>query len=99
MQRWPESRTPQTMNTVFKSLRFLCPDNKENEVLAAQSGLTPCNPMDYSPPGSSDHGILQERILEWVAVLFSKGFLQPRDQTQLSCIAADSLPSEPPGKP
>ena len=71
MKRWPESRTPHTMNTLFRSLRFLYPDNKENEVLVAQSGLTPCDPMDYSRPGSSDHGILQERILEWVAILFS----------------------------
>ena len=59
------------MNTLFRSLWFLYPDNKENEVLVAQSGLTPCDPMDYSQPGSSDHGILQERILEWVAILFS----------------------------
>ena len=71
MKRWPESRTPHTMNTLFRSLWFLYPDNKENEVLVAQSGLTPCDPMDYSQPGSSDHGILQERILEWVAILFS----------------------------
>ena len=41
-------------------------------VLVAQSCLTLCNPMDYSPPGSSDHGILQARILEWVAIAFSK---------------------------
>ena len=42
-------------------------------VLAAQSCLTFCNPMDYSPPGSSVHGILQARILEWVAIPFSRG--------------------------
>ena len=39
-----------------------------------------CDPMDCSPPGSSVHGILQARILEWVAIPFSKGFSQPRDQ-------------------
>ena len=38
-------------------------------------------------PGSSVHGILQARILEWVAVVFSRGSSQPRDQTQVSCIA------------
>ena len=87
MKRWPESRTPQTINTLFKSLWFLCPDNKENEVLVAQSGLTPCDPMDYSPPGSSDHGILQERILEWVAISFSRGSSWCRGQSRVSCIA------------
>ena len=40
-----------------------------------------CNPMDYSPPGSSVHGILQARILEWVPISFSRGSSQPRDQT------------------
>ena len=55
--------------------------------LAAQSCPTLCNPMDYSPPVSSVHGILQARILEWVAVLFSRGSFQPRDQTQFSHIA------------
>ena len=38
----------------------------------AQSCSTLCNPMDYSPPGSSVHGILQEKILEWVTIPFSK---------------------------
>ena len=41
--------------------------------LVAQSFLTLCDPMDCSPPGSSVHGILQARILEWVAILFSRG--------------------------
>ena len=56
------------------------------KVLAARSYLTVCNPMDCSPPGSSVHGILQERILVWTATPFSKGFFQPTDQTQVSCI-------------
>ena len=43
--------------------------------------------MDCSLPGFSVHGILQERILEWVAVSFSRGSSQPRNQTQISCIA------------
>ena len=55
--------------------------------------------MDCSPPGSSNHGILQARILEWVAISFSRGSSWLRDRTQVSCIAGDSLPSEPPGKP
>ena len=44
-------------------------------------------PMDCSPPGSSVHGILQARILEWVAISFSSRSFQPRDQTKVSCIA------------
>ena len=55
--------------------------------------------MDYSPPGSSVHGILQARILEWVAFPFSRGSSWPRDQTPISCIAGRFLTTEPPGKP
>ena len=43
--------------------------------------------MDCSPPGSSIHGILQARILDWVAISFSRGSSQPRDRTQVSFIA------------
>ena len=42
-------------------------------VLAAQSYPTLCNPIDYSPPGSSVDGILQVRVLEWVAIPFIRG--------------------------
>ena len=52
------------------------------EVKVAQSCPTPCDPMDYTV-----HGILQDRILEWVAFPFSKGSSQPRDWTQVSHIA------------
>ena len=45
----------------------------------AQSYLTLCDPMNYSLSGSSVHGILQARILEWVAMPFSRGSSQPRD--------------------
>ena len=55
--------------------------------------------MGYTVHGILQAGILQARILEWVAFPFSRGSSQPRDQTQVSCIAADSLPAEPPGKP
>ena len=49
----------------------------ENFVCVKVTQLCPtlCNPMDYSLPGSSVHGIFQERILEWVAIPFSKGYL------------------------
>ena len=55
-------------------------------VLVDQSCLILCDPMDCSPPGSSVHGILQARILEWVAIPFSRGSFQPRDWTCVFCI-------------
>ena len=57
------------------------------KVLLAQSGPTVCHPMDCSPPGSSVHGILQARILEWVTMPFSRGSSWPRDRTRGSCLA------------
>ena len=56
-------------------------------VLVTQSCLILCDPMDCSPPGSSVHEILQARILEWVAISFSRGSSQPKDQTEVSHIA------------
>ena len=57
------------------------------KVLVAQSYPTLCDPMDCSPqPGSSVHGTLQARKLECVAISFSRGSSQPRDQTQGSII-------------
>ena len=55
--------------------------------------------MDCSPPGSSVHGILQARILEWVAIPFSRGLLHPGIEPESPVLQADSWPSEPPGKP
>ena len=55
--------------------------------LVAQSCLTLCEPMDYSSPGSSVHGILQARTLEWVAISLSRGSSWPRNWTWVSCIA------------
>ena len=57
------------------------------KVLVTQSCPTLCYPMDCSPPGSSVHGILQARILEWVAIPFSGGSSRPRDQPRVSCTA------------
>ena len=54
---------------------------------------------DSSPPGSSVHGILQARILVWVAISFSRGSSWPRDRTCISCIAGGFFTAEPPGKP
>ena len=68
-------------------------------VKVTQSFLTLCDPINCSPPGFSVHGILQARILEWVAMSSSKGSSQPRDRTQSPTLQVDSLQSEPPGKP
>ena len=69
----------------------------------AQSCRALCDSVDCSPPGSSVHGILQARIVEWVAMPSSRGSSQPRDRT---CISqhllhwqVGSLPLAPPGKP
>ena len=68
-------------------------------MLVTESYPTLCDPMDCNLPGSPVHGILQARILEWVAMPSSRGSSWPRDQTQVSCIAIIfSLSSEPPGK-
>ena len=68
-----------------------------------QSCLTLCSPMDCSPPGSSVHGILQARVLEWVVMPSSGGSSQPRDRTQvflhLLHWQESSLPLVPPEKP
>ena len=56
-------------------------------VLVAQKCPTLCSPIDCSLPGSSVSGIFQARILEWVAIPFSRGSSWPRDQTQVSCVA------------
>jgi len=56
------------------------------------------NPMDYIPPGSSVHRIFQARILEWVANPLG-GPPDPGIEARFSILLADSLPTEPPGKP
>ena len=53
--------------------------------------LALCDPTNRSPPGSSIHGILQARVLEWVAISFSRGSSQPRDQTRISCVGRQIL--------
>ena len=56
----------------------------------AQSCPTLCDPMDCNLPGSSVHGIFQARVLEWVAISFSRGSSRPRDWTWVSCIESES---------
>ena len=66
--------------------------------LVVQLYTTLYDPMYCSPPGFSVHGILQARMLEWVAIPFSKGSSRSRDQTRVSCIAGRFVTTEPPGK-
>ena len=68
-------------------------------VLVTELYLTLCNLMDYRPPGSSVHGILQARILEWVVVPFSRGSSNPGIEPRSSALQVDSLSAELPGKP
>ena len=69
------------------------------KVLVVQWIPTLCDPMDCSPPGSSVHGILQARILEWVAMPSSRGSSQPGIEPGSPALQADSLPAEPAGEP
>ena len=84
---WTLNSVPLSYMFIFMlSLLFLqlpC-ESKWSEV--TQSCPTLCNPMDCSLPGSSLHGILQARVLKWVASSFSRGSSQPRDQTPVSRI-------------
>ena len=64
----------------------------------AQACLTLCDPVDCSPPGFSVHGILQARVLEWVAISSSRGSSDPGIEPGSPALQVGSLPSEPPGK-
>ena len=79
-ERGQEGATAQVQAKVLKK-------ESEVKVLVTQSCPTLCNSVDCSPPGSSVHGILQARILEWVTIPFSRGSSRLRNQTQVSCIA------------
>ena len=62
-----------------ESKRYMCVHAK-----LLQSCPTLCDAMDYSPPGSSVHGFLQARILEWIALPSSRRSSQPKDRTHIS---------------
>ena len=76
---------------------------KPNVVLVIQSCPTFCDPMDYSPPGSSVHGIFQARVLEWGAIAFSKtssSSAAAAAKSLQSCqTLCDPRDSSPPGSP
>ena len=64
---------------------------KEEEKMKSLWRVRLCDPMDYSPPGSSIHGTFQARVPEWVAISFSRGSSRPREQMQVSCLAKHTL--------
>ena len=68
---WVDARAPPVG---IKVRKHQGPRDPKVKVLVTQSCLTLCDPMDCSPPGSSVHGILQARILEWVAIPFPRRF-------------------------
>ena len=78
------AKTTEWERTVFSNKGCWTTGSGEYEV--AQSCPTLCDPIDCSLPGSSVHGIFQARILEWIAISFSRGSSQPRDQTRVSHI-------------
>ena len=84
----PEKRGYQGTFTIRKIIVMIMVFGEDLQlqvkVLIAQLCPTLCDPMDCSPPDSSVHGILQARILEWVAIPFSRCSSQPRDRTQVS---------------
>ena len=87
---WPGSPTLQADSLPSEPPGKLCSSKLGHKCgggLVSKLCPTLCNPTDCSPPGSSVHGILQARILEWVAILFSRGSSWPWDWTGLSCIA------------
>ena len=93
MPRVPGLRNPGLGTKLHPRLWEECPEPWSTfmllqwaHVLVSQLCLTLCNPMDCSPPGSSAHGISQARILEWVAIPFSKESSPPKDRAQVSCI-------------
>ena len=73
----------QVTEALFVSILFV--------VLWSRSVMSLCNPLDCSLPGSSIQGIFQARILEWVAISFSRRSSWPRDWTRVSCIVGIHL--------
>ena len=85
--------------TEAEDVKTRWPEHTESESEVAQSCPTLCDPMDCSPPGSSLHGILQARVLEWVAISFSRESSDAGIKPGSPAFQADALTSEPPGKP
>ena len=91
-QRWGKKSHRNKWRQTFQNICQLF------AILVPESCSTLWDPMDYSLPGFSVHGISQARMLEWVAISFSRGSSRPRDQTSVLCIGRWILYYEPPGK-
>ena len=88
MDQWDKVKSPEIDPHMYVLVTQLCP--------------TLCDPQslgDCSPLGASVHGILQARILEWFSIPFSRDFSDSGVKPRSPALQADSLPSEPPGKP
>ena len=88
MLRWKRSRITNTILKKNKVEGLMIPNFKfywKTMLYSVASDFL--NPMDGSPPGSSDRGIFQARMLEWVAISYSGGSSQPRDWTCITCVA------------
>ena len=72
---------------VKNQINFLAPWRYKRYKITTRIVFDSCDPMGWSPPGSSIHGILQARVLEWAAISFSRGSPRPRDWTWVSCVA------------
>ena len=83
---WKASQSEST-NIYSYQQHFYCLSFSVVHAKSPHLCLTFCNPVDCSPPGSSVHGILQARILEWVAMPFSRGSSPPRDQAHVSYVS------------
>ena len=79
----PNGKSKNKLNVRFRVLQLVDGSVHAKPVLLCP---TLCNRMDCSLPGSTVHGILQARILKWVAMPSSRGSFQPRDPTRISCI-------------
>ena len=75
------------VSSCAKVFKYSRNTHTHTDMCARSVASTLCHPMDHSPPGSSVHGILQARILERVAIPFSRGSSRPRNRTRVSCTA------------
>ena len=103
MEQWTSSKLGKAcIKDVYCHLDYLTSMQSGNESVSRTVMSDSLQPMNCSLPGSSIHGILQARIIEWVAISFSRGSSRPRDQTHIfciSCLADRFFTTESPGKP
>ena len=94
LKAWGSFKLQTLKEESLRSRRVYRPIDRERACSVTQSFSHVwlfCDPMDCIPPGSSVHGILQARILEWFAISYSRGCSQPRDWTCIFCIGRQIL--------